>query len=142
MVCRVHRRRPPLAHPVRAPGARPRHRARLRDGPLRHARRSWIAQRQALASARERFAVYEDVNAALQDEVSELRSTQGTRDAIRSQLGYLLPNEKRVPLLDSPAASVELPARWPYSIVAGILSVRGERARANGTIQPLGPLQP
>jgi hypothetical protein len=104
--------------------------------------RSWIAQRQALASARERFAVYEDVNAALQDEVSELRSTQGTRDAIRSQLGYLLPNEKRVPLLDAPAASVELPARWPYSIVAGILSVRGERARANGTVQPLGPLQP
>jgi len=100
------------------------------------------AQRQALASARERFAVYEDVNAALQDEVSELRSTQGTRDAIRSQLGYLLPNEKRVPLLDAPAASVELPARWPYSIVSGILSVRGERARANGRVQPLGPLQP
>jgi len=104
--------------------------------------RSWLAQRDALAAARDKYAVYEDVNDVLQDEVDELRSVQGTRDAIRSQLGYLQPNEKRVPLLDAPAASAAMPARWPYSLVSGILSVRGERARANDSVHPLGPLQP
>ena len=104
--------------------------------------RAWIAQHRALGEARATFAVFEDANDALQDEVDELRSAQGTRDAIRSQLGYLLPSERRVPMLDAPAASAQLPARWPYTLVTGILSVRGDRARAGSTVGPLGPLQP
>ena len=63
----------------------------------------------------------------LQDEVDGLRDPVGVRQAIREQLGYLLPNERRVPMLASPEAPVTLPDRWPYTLVAGIVTLRDVR---------------
>ena len=66
------------------------------------------------------------------------------RQAVRDQLGYLLPNDRRVPLLEMPGASVDLPARWPYTLVAGIVSLR-EAQRAGverGNLDTFDPTRP
>ena len=62
------------------------------------------------------------------------------KEAARRELGYLMPGERRLALLDLPAVSGNLPATWPYDMVGAILSVRAASSAANrpGT---LGPLQ-
>ena len=88
------------------------------------------------------LAAYEDINASLQEEVDNLKTPQGAAEAVRSQLGYLSPSEKRVPLLDSPLASAELPDRWPYSLVNNILKIKAEEATRDKSVGILDTLQP
>ena len=68
--------------------------------------RTWMAQRDMVETRSGQYAAYEEVNDALQDEIDALRTPEGVRQAVREQLGYLLPNERRVPLLEMPNASV------------------------------------
>ncbi len=89
--------------------------------------RTWNTQRDLLSERSSRYAAFEEVNDVLQDEVDGLRDPVGVRQAIREQLGYLLPNERRVPMLASPEAPVTLPDRWPYTLVAGIVTLRDVR---------------
>ena len=89
--------------------------------------RTWNTQRDLLSERSSRYAAFEEVNDVLQDEVDGLRDSVGVRQAIREQLGYLLPNERRVPMLASPEAPVTLPDRWPYTLVAGIVTLRDVR---------------
>lgn len=106
--------------------------------------RTWIAQQDLVESRSSQYAAYEEVNDALQDEIDALRTPAGVRQAVRDQLGYLLPNERRVPLLEMPGASVDLPARWPYTLVAGIVSLR-EAQRAGverGNLDTFDPTRP
>ncbi|MGA1658290.1 MAG: FtsB family cell division protein, partial [Ilumatobacteraceae bacterium] len=86
--------------------------------------RTWMNQRDLLDMRSTKYGVYEEVNDALQDEIDALSAPEGVRQAIRSQLGYLLPNERRIPLLAQPEAPITLPDRWPYNVVAGVVSVR------------------
>lgn len=86
--------------------------------------RTWLSQRDLLDARSSQYAAYEEVNDALQDEVDALRTAEGVRQAVREQLGYLLPNERRVPLLEMPNAPVMLPDRWPYTLVANIVALR------------------
>jgi len=86
--------------------------------------RTWLSQQDLLDSRTQQYGAYEEVNDALQDEVDALSVPEGVRQAIRSQLGYLLPDERRIPLLAQPDAPVTLPARWPYTLVAGIVGLR------------------
>ena len=106
--------------------------------------RTWLHQREVLAEKKSEYAAYEDIVEQLQDQVLYLRTPEGLRDAIRTQLGYLQPNERRLPMMDIPALSATLPERWPYTLVSGALVVRtievAER-RATGEI-PLQPLAP
>ena len=106
--------------------------------------RTWLHQREVLADKKNEYAAYEDIVEQLQDQVLYLRTPEGLRDAIRTQLGYLQPNERRLPMMDIPALSATLPERWPYTLVSGALVVRtievAER-RATGEI-PLQPLAP
>ena len=86
--------------------------------------RTWFSQRDLLETRSRQYAAYEEVNDAMQDEIDALRQPEGLRQAIREQLGYLLPDERRVPLLETPNAPITLPARWPYTLVAGIVALR------------------
>ena len=104
--------------------------------------RTWTSQRSAVAEKNEQFAAFEDINDSLQDEVDVLKTPQGMQEAIRSQLGYLLPSEKRVPMLDMPSATADLPDRWPYTVVTNILQVRSTQAIGNSGVEILNPLQP
>lgn len=106
--------------------------------------RTFFAQRDLLETRGNQYGAYEEVNDALQDEVDALRLPAGVRAAIRSQLGYLLPDERRVPLLALPEAPVTLPARWPYTLVAGIVQLR-ESQRAGveqGNLDNYDPSRP
>lgn len=89
--------------------------------------RTWFSQRELLETRSRQYAAYEEVNDAMQDEIDALRMPEGLRRAIREQLGYLLPDERRIPLLEMPNAPVALPARWPYTLVAGIVSLRNDQ---------------
>jgi hypothetical protein len=86
--------------------------------------RTWMSQRDLLSTRDRQYTAFEEVNDAMQDEVDALLSPEGVRQAIRDQLGYLLPNERRIPLLAQPNAPVTLPDRWPYTLVAGIVAIR------------------
>jgi len=106
--------------------------------------RTWVSQRELLDTRSSQYAIYEDVNDALQDEVDSLKTPAGVRQAIRSQLGYLLPNERRVPLLELPNAPVTLPARWPYTFVASIVALREEQRTdaERGNLDTFDPARP
>ena len=104
--------------------------------------RTWTKQRSMMTEKSGQFSALEDINDALQDEVDALKTTEGMQEAIRSQLGYLLPSEKRVPMLDMPAASADLPDRWPYTIVTNILQVRVAEMIRNSGVEIMNPLQP
>ena len=106
--------------------------------------RTWINQRQLLSARQTEYAAYEDTVEALQDQVSYLKTDAGLQEAIRTQLGYLHPNEKRIPMMSLPAMSTALPEQWPYTVISNILLVRtldtAKRAAA-GQIS-LDPLMP
>ena len=106
--------------------------------------RTWVHQRQLLASRQIEYAGYEDTNEALQDQVTYLKTDAGLQEAIRTQLGYLHFNERRIPMMDLPAMSTLLPEQWPYTVVSNILLVRTlevTRQAAAGEIS-LDPLKP
>lgn len=90
------------------------------------------------------YAGYEDTNEALQDQVTYLKTDAGLQEAIRTQLGYLHPNERRIPMMDLPAMSTLLPEHWPYSVVSNILLVRSLDAvrRSTEGLITLEPLKP
>ena len=106
--------------------------------------RTWVNQRQLLSARQIEYAAYENTIEALQDQVSYLKTDAGLQEAIRTQLGYLHPNEKRIPMTDLPAMSTALPEQWPYTVISNILLVRtldtAQRAAA-GQIS-LDPLMP
>ncbi len=106
--------------------------------------RTWMNQRDLLDMRSTKYGVYEEVNDALQDEIDALSAPEGVRQAIRSQLGYLLPNERRIPLLAQPEAPITLPDRWPYDVVAGIVSVRESQniGVEQGNLDTFNPLRP
>jgi len=104
--------------------------------------RTWNKQRTLVAQRTAQLAAYEDINASLQEEVDNLKTPQGAKEAVRSQLGYLSPSEKRVPLLDSPSAPTALPDRWPYSLVSNILKIKAEEANRDKSVEILDTLQP
>lgn len=106
--------------------------------------RTWVSQRDLLDSRSTQYGVYEEVNDALQDEVDALTAPEGVRQAIRTQLGYLLPNERRIPLLAQPEASVTLPDRWPYNLVVGIVNLRETQnvGVEQGNLDTFNPLRP
>ena len=106
--------------------------------------RTWLSQQDLLDSRTQQYGAYEEVNDALQDEVDALSVPEGVRQAIRSQLGYLLPDERRIPLLAQPGAPVTLPARWPYTLVAGIVGLRETQqvGVGNGNLDLYDPTRP
>lgn len=106
--------------------------------------RTWLHQRELLSERQTEYAGYENTNEALQDQVTYLKTDAGLQEAIRTQLGYLHPNERRIPMMDMPAMSMALPEQWPYTVVSNILLVRTLNAARHAvegqiTLDPLKP---
>jgi hypothetical protein len=106
--------------------------------------RSYINQRNLIAQKEIEFAQYEDVIENLQDQVTYLKTEAGLQDAIRTQLGYLRFDERRLPMMEMPALSTALPERWPYTIVSTMLLVRSlesakKAAQGEISLQPFTP---
>ena len=95
--------------------------------------RDYIAQRQAIGRSEAEFSALEDANEQIQKDIQRLETPAGVKEAARRELGYLLPGERRLALLD-------LPATWPYNVVGAILTVRASAVASNrpGMLGPLG----
>jgi cell division protein FtsB len=102
--------------------------------------RDYVSQRQAISRSEAEFAALEDANEQIQKDIQRLETPAGVKEAARRELGYLLPGERRLALLDLPAVTGSLPATWPYNVVGAILTVRASAVAANrpGTLGPLG----
>ena len=106
--------------------------------------RTWMSKGNVLNTKQQEYAAYEDIVENMQNQVNYLQSPSGLRDAIRTQLGYLYPSERRVPMMETPALSTTLPERWPYTIVSTMMFVKTLEAAeqdAKGKIA-LTPLVP
>jgi cell division protein FtsB len=101
-----------------------------------------FSQRSDIAQRQQEFTALADANEQLQTEIQRLQTPEGIRETARKELGYLLPGEKRLALLEAPALDLALPAGWPYNVVTNILAVRAAAAQKNAAQQPgsLGPL--
>ena len=102
--------------------------------------RDYFAQRSMVASKTAEFETLADANEQLQIEVNKLKTPEGIRNAARAQLGYVLPGEQRLQMVQMPALPTDLPAKWPYSMVTSILQVRAASAmKSGGALSPLAP---
>ncbi|MEI6199174.1 MAG: septum formation initiator family protein [Actinomycetota bacterium] len=100
----------------------------------------FVTQRSAIAEKNSEFNSLADANEQLQTEVNSLQTPEGIRNAARAQLGYVLPGEQRLSLVPMPKLPTVLPARWPYTMVTDILTVRN--AHSGAPTSPLAPLAP
>ncbi len=86
----------------------------------------FLDQREVLAKKEAEFNSLADANEQLQNEVNDLSTPEGIRNAAREQLGYVLPGEQRLSFARTPELPTDLPAQWPYTMVSQILSVRAQ----------------
>jgi len=102
--------------------------------------RDYFIQSSMLSTKTAELAALADANEELQNEVNALNTPEGTRNAARDQLGYVLPGEQRITLLPPVALPTDLPDAWPYTMVTDILTARAtEAATRDGALDPLAP---
>jgi cell division protein FtsB len=102
--------------------------------------RDYVTQRSAIAQKVAEYDALADINEQLQGEVNDLATPEGIRSAARAQLGYVLPGEQRISLVQVEDLPTTLPPAWPYTLVTNIAQIRAVTA-ANST-NNLAPLAP
>lgn len=95
--------------------------------------KAYFEQREVFNKKTAEFNALADANEQLQNEVNDLSTPEGIRNAARTQLGYVLPGEQKLAFAQTPALPTALPAQWPYSLVTNIVAVRQQVAAANGS---------
>ncbi len=93
----------------------------------------YLDQQKVLAKKTAEFDALADANEQLQNEVNDLSTPEGIRNAARTQLGYVLPGEQRLSFARTPELPTALPARWPYTLVTDIVAVRTQAAVESGS---------
>jgi cell division protein FtsL len=102
--------------------------------------RDYVAQSETLDRKESEIEALADANEQLQNEVNDLGTPEGIRNAARSQLGYVLPGETRIALAPMPDLPTTLPNAWPYTLISDIVAVRAEVvATTKNPLAPLGP---
>lgn len=102
--------------------------------------RDYVAQSATLDRKTAELEALADANEQLVNEVNELATPEGTRNAARSQLGYVLPGESRMSLTPMPELPTDLPDTWPYTIISSIVTLRAEViAASDSPLSPFGP---
>ena len=102
--------------------------------------RDYVAQSQTLDRKLAEFDALAEANEQLQNEVNDLATTEGIRNAARTQLGYVLPGESRIALAPMPDLPTDLPDAWPYTLISDIVAIRAQVAGTpSSPLAPLGP---
>lgn len=102
--------------------------------------RDYATQSETLTRKESEIEALADANEQLQNEVNELATPEGIRNAARSELGYVLPGETRIALAPMPDLPTTLPNAWPYTLISDIVSIRAEVvATTKSPLAPLGP---
>lgn len=102
--------------------------------------RDYVAQSETLQRKESEIEALADANEQLQNEVNDLGTPEGIRNAARSQLGYVLPGETRIALAPMPDLPTTLPNAWPYTLISDIVAIRAQVVAT--TKDPLAPLGP
>ncbi len=97
---------------------------------------AWLGQRDDIAVKQRELQVLTQANTELNQEVRRLTTPEGVREAAREEIGYVEAGEIRLTVLPAPAAPIVLPAEWPYTAVAQIISVRAGATTAVATPAP------
>ena len=100
----------------------------------------YFNQREDIARRDSEFVALEDANEQLQGDIQRLQTPAGVREAARRELGYLMPGERRLALLDDPTFPTVLPEAWPYTVVNSILAARSQWAGKGNSPGGLDPL--
>lgn len=90
--------------------------------------KSWLQQRDDLASKQNQLAVLSSANAQLAADVARLQTPDGIKEAARQEVGYVGFGEQRISVLTTPNAPLTLPTGWPYDAITQIISVRTAEA--------------
>lgn len=93
----------------------------------------YVDQTRLLERKTAEFEALADANEQLQNEVNDLSTPEGIRNAARTQLGYVLPGEQRLSFSRTPELPTDLPAEWPYTMVTDIVAVRTQLAVESGS---------
>ena len=86
--------------------------------------KSWMKQRDTLATRTAELDTLDAANAQLQGQVDRLKTPDGVREAAREEIDYVPDGEQRVTVLPVGPASTALPDGWPYNLVTSIIALR------------------
>ena len=95
--------------------------------------KAYFEQREVFNKKTSEFNALADANEQLQNEVNDLSTPEGIRNAARTQLGYVLPGEQKLAFAQTPALPTNLPPQWPYTLVTNIVAVRQQVAATEGS---------
>src|SRR5207342_148106 len=77
--------------------------------------KSWMKQKDDLATRTSELATLDQANAQLQSEVDRLQTDAGIKQAAREEIDYVDQGEKRVTVLPAGPLPITLPSGWPYN---------------------------
>jgi len=89
---------------------------------------AWLRQQDDLDHKDDQLAALQDANAELANEVQQLQTPEGIKQAAREEIGYVQQGEIRYTMLPAPEAPLTLPSGWPYDTIAKIVAVRSAAA--------------
>ena len=101
--------------------------------------KSWMKQRDTLATRTAELETLDAANAQLQGQVDRLKTPDGVREAAREEIDYVPDGEQRVTVLPVGPASTVLPDGWPYNLVTSIIALRTAEAAAAAAAPPATP---
>ena len=90
--------------------------------------KSWLNQRDQLATRTEELTTLDAANDQLQTEVDRLQTEDGVKQAAREVIDYVEKGEQRITVMPVGLAPTTLPAGWPYDIVTTIIAIRQAEA--------------
>ena len=92
--------------------------------------KSWLKQRDQLATRKVELATLDAANNNLQTEVDRLQTDGGVKEAAREEIDFVDKGEQRITVLPVGAAPTVLPAGLPYDLVTQIVAIREAEAAA------------
>jgi cell division protein FtsB len=90
--------------------------------------KSWLRQRDSLATRTGELATLNAANNQLQTEVDRLQTDDGVKQAAREVIDYVEKGEQRITVMPMGPAPTSLPAGWPYDLVTSIVALRESQA--------------
>jgi cell division protein FtsB len=90
--------------------------------------KSWMRQRDSLATRTGELATLNGANNQLQTEVDRLQTDDGVKQAAREVIDYVEKGEQRITVMPVGPAPTALPAGWPYDLVTSIVALRQAQA--------------
>ncbi len=97
--------------------------------------KSWMKQKDDLATRTSELATLDAANAQLQSEVDRLQTDAGIKEAAREEIDFVEQGEERITMLPPAPLPITLPPGWPYNLISQIIALRQQDAVAAAAAQ-------